>query len=247
MQINRLFEIVYLLLEKNTITAKELAEHFSVSTRTIYRDIDILSTASIPIYTNKGKGGGIALLDNFVLDKSLLSDEEQNQILFALQSLEKLAPNEENKILDKVGMLFSKQATEWIAIDFSNWGEDTSQNIKFNQIKEAILKKQVLEIIYYNSYGKESKRKIEPLQIYFKDKSWYLKAYCREKKEYRLFKISRIKEIFVLGENLKRELPIIEPKEERKPKIISLTLEISKKMPYRVYDEFDKKNIKKKK
>ena len=80
MQINRLFEIVYLLLEKDTITAKELAQQFGVSVRTIYRDIDILSTAGIPVYTNKGKGGGISLLENFVLDKLILSEEEQKAL-----------------------------------------------------------------------------------------------------------------------------------------------------------------------
>lgn len=88
MKINRLFQIVYILLERKTITAKELADKFEVSTRTIYRDIEILSSSKIPIYANKGKGGGINLLDDFVLDKSILSEEEQNQILFSLQSLQ---------------------------------------------------------------------------------------------------------------------------------------------------------------
>ena len=80
MQINRLFEIVYILLNKKTITARELSEHFEVSMRTIYRDIDTLSGAGIPIYTSKGKGGGISLLDNFVLKKSMLSEQEQDCI-----------------------------------------------------------------------------------------------------------------------------------------------------------------------
>lgn len=61
MQINRLFEIVYILLDKKMVTARELSEHLEVSQRTIYRDIDTLSAAGIPIYTNKGKGGGISL------------------------------------------------------------------------------------------------------------------------------------------------------------------------------------------
>lgn len=71
MQINRLFEIIYILLDKKTVTANELAKKFEVSSRTIYRDIEILSGAGIPIYTTKGKGGGISILDNFILDKWL--------------------------------------------------------------------------------------------------------------------------------------------------------------------------------
>lgn len=242
MQINRLFEIVYLLLKRKTITAKELANRFEVSTRTIYRDVEILSNAKIPIYTTKGKGGGISLLDDYVLNKSILSEEEQNQILFALQSMEKINNQSEKKILEKVSTIFNKSKTNWIEVDFSDWGTIGETENTFQLIKEAVLNRQVLEFIYYNSYGQENKRKVEPLQIYFKDKAWYLKAYCREKQDYRLFKISRMKDIRILEESFERELPPIVDKKQN-IKTITLELEISKDMAYRVYDEFKKENI----
>lgn len=242
MQINRLFEIVYLLLKRKTITAKELANRFEVSTRTIYRDVEILSNAKIPIYTTKGKGGGISLLDDYVLNKSILSEEEQNQILFALQSMEKINNQSEKKILEKVSTIFNKSKTNWIEVDFSDWGTIGETENTFQLIKEAVLNRQVLEFIYYNSYGQENKRKVEPLQIYFKDKAWYLKAYCRKKQDYRLFKISRMKDIRILEESFERELsPIVDKKQNIKT--ITLELEISKDMAYRVYDEFKKENI----
>lgn len=243
MQINRLFEIIYLLLEKKSITANELAKKFEVSTRTIYRDIEILSAAQIPIYATKGKNGGISLLEEYVFNKSLLSEEEQNQILFALQSLNKVTNSEEKTILEKMGTIFNKNTSNWIEIDFSHWG--TNENTSFPLIKAAILKQKRLEFLYYNSYGEERKRKVEPLQIYFKDKSWYLKAYCLEKQDYRLFKMSRMKEIRVLEENFERELPkTIEKKMAFKT--ITLELLISNNMSYRVYDEFPKETIIKK-
>lgn len=244
MQVNRLFEIIYILLEKENVTAKELAEHFGVSVRTIYRDIDVLSRSNIPIYTNQGKGGGINLLDNFVLDKSLISEDEQNQILFALQSLEKLNVNNEKMLLDKMSILFNKATRNWIEIDFSSWGTDSTQNERFNKLKEAILNKQVVEITYFNSYGEENIRKVEPLQIWFKDKSWYIKAFCRLKQDYRIFKIARIIDIKILDEHFEKDLPV-EKEEKTKFKVISLKLEISKEMAYRVYDEFEKENINK--
>ena len=71
MQINRLFEMVYLLLHKESVTAGELAKYFEVSPRTIYRDVELLSSAGIPIYMTKGKGGGISLLPDFVLNKAI--------------------------------------------------------------------------------------------------------------------------------------------------------------------------------
>lgn len=242
MQINRLFEIVYILLERKTITAKELAERFEVSTRTIYRDIEILSQAKIPVYANKGNGGGIGLLEDYVLDKSVLSEEEQNQILFALQSMEKISNQDEKNILEKMSSIFNKSKTNWIDVDFSDWGTNGEQDQTFNLIRNAILKHNVIEFVYYNSYGEEKKRQAEPLQIYFKDKSWYLKAYCRLKQDYRLFKISRMKDIKLLNETFERELPQI--KENKFDyKTIQLELEISKDMSYRVYDEFKMEDI----
>lgn len=242
MQINRLFEIVYILLERKTITAKELAERFEVSTRTIYRDIEILSQAKIPVYANKGNGGGIGLLEDYVLDKSVLSEEEQNQILFTLQSMEKISNQDEKNILEKMSSIFNKSKTNWIDVDFSDWGTNGEQDQTFNLIRNAILKHNVIEFVYYNSYGEEKKRQAEPLQIYFKDKSWYLKAYCRLKQDYRLFKISRMKDIKLLNETFERELPQI--KENKFDyKTIQLELEISKDMSYRVYDEFKREDI----
>ena len=130
MQVNRLFEIVYILMEKGSVKAKDLANYFGVSVRTIYRDIDVLSIAKIPIYTSNGKGGGIHLLDSFILDKSLISEDEQNQILFALQSLEKMNLNDEKKLLNKMSALFNRNVRNWIENDFSSWGANNSQNEK---------------------------------------------------------------------------------------------------------------------
>ena len=213
---NRLFEIVYILMRKRKVTAKELADKFEVSTRTIYRDIETLSRANIPIYASKGKEGGIGLLDEYVLNKAILSEEEQNQILFALQGMEKVSGQEEKHILEKLSTLFNKQVNDWIKIDFSNWEEYSMKEERFDRIKSAILNKNKIEFTYYNSNGEESRRMVEPLQIWFKDKSWYLISYCRLKEDYRIFKMARIKEIKILEEHFERELPKEEKEEKYK-------------------------------
>lgn len=243
---NRLFEIVYILIQKKKVTAKELANRFEVSTRTIYRDIEILSRANIPVYANKGKEGGIGILDEYVLNKMILTEEEQNQILFALQGMKKVAGQDEKDTLRKLSRLFNKKVDDWIRIDFSNWGKDNEKEKRFNMIKTAILNKNQIEFVYYNSNGEKSQRKVEPLQVWFKDKSWYLIAYCKMKQDYRIFKIARIKEIKILEEHFKRELQQENKKEEYKFKTVTLELEISKKMAYRVYDEFEDSEINKK-
>src|SRR6478609_725892 len=105
MQINRLFGIVYYLLEKKETTGKELADRFEVSVRTIYRDIETLSSAGIPMYTIQGKGGGIVILDNFILNKSVLSEKEQDEILLALQNLSAARYPEIGTILSRLSSL----------------------------------------------------------------------------------------------------------------------------------------------
>lgn len=243
---NRLFEIIYILMQKKKVTAKELADKFEVSTRTIYRDIEILSRANIPVYATKGKEGGIGLLEGYVLNKCILSEEEQNQILFALQGMKKVRGKEEKNILEKLSTLFNKEINDWIKVDFSNWEKDNEQEERFDMIKTAILNKNLIKFTYYNSNGERSKRIVEPLQIWFKDKSWYLISYCRLKEDYRIFKINRIKEIEILQKHFERNLPKEKKEEKYSLKNISLELEINKEMTYRVHDEFENREITKK-
>ncbi|AFA47226.1 helix-turn-helix transcriptional regulator [Acetobacterium woodii] len=239
MQINRLFEIVYILLDKKIITARTLAEHFEVSKRTIYRDLEILSQAGIPIYTSKGKGGGIRILPEFVLNKSILSDTEQNEILSALQSQNALNGKQGDPVLNKMALLFKKDNTNWIDVDFSHWGSDEKERQKFSLIKNSILGKTVLSFDYYNSCGEKSTRIIEPLKLLFKSQSWYLQGYCRLKGSYRIFKITRIQNITSVNEVFEREAPgDIWNEGDYTATMVDLVLRFDGEMAYRLYDEF---------
>ncbi len=102
MQESRLFKILYHLLDKGQATAPELAEKFEVSPRTIYRDIDALSSAGIPVYAEAGRNGGIHLMNDFVLDKAVLSEEEKQEILTALQSVNSTNNMGSNQTLQKL-------------------------------------------------------------------------------------------------------------------------------------------------
>lgn len=150
MQESRLFRIVYYLIEKGKSTAPELAQKFEVSARTIYRDIDVISSAGIPIYATQGKNGGIIIDENFTLDRSMLSKKEKEQILSGLQALFVANSNNTNELLTKLGALFHLKTTNWIEVDFSDWIQgQPAQNI-FNDIKTAILDKY---IIYFKLFG----------------------------------------------------------------------------------------------
>lgn len=242
MQINRLFEIVYLLLMKKSTTANELAEHFEVSKRTILRDINTLTIAGIPIYTMQGKGGGIAILDNFILDKAAISEEEQNQILFALQSVSPTQHMDVEGVLSKLSSLFQKEDANWIEVDFSRWGNTAFDQERFETIKTAILRKHAIAFTYASSYGETTDRAAYPFKLVFKSKAWYLQAYCLSKQTYRTFKINRILSVRILPEgfsHMELNLPPIEMTDTAPSGLVHLVLRFAPYVAYRVYDEFD--------
>ena len=240
MQVNRLFEIIYILLDKKMITAKELAERFGVSQRTVYRDIDTLSLAGIPVYTEKGKGGGISLLPNFVLNKSILSEQEQNEILSALQGLSGIKTTETDGVLKKLSTIFNKHTVPWLDVDFTDWGY--SDGYVFNSFKTAILEKRIAEFEYYSTYGEMTHRRIEPIQLWFKSKSWYIKGFCLTRQDMRLFKLTRVRNLVVTNAYFgKRELLVAPPNlgsAEHQKQDVTLKLKIAPEMTYRIYDDY---------
>ena len=196
MQESRLFRILYYLLDKGRATAPELAEKFEVSVRTIYRDVDAISSAGIPIYVTTGRNGGIHFLDDHVLNKSFFLDSEKLEILSSLQSLSAVQYPEVDTILNKLGAIFQTSLTDWIDVDFSRWGSVAeSENRLFRQLKQAIFENRKITFDYHASSGDSCKRNVYPYKLVYKDKAWYLYALCLSRNENRLFRLSRIKNI----------------------------------------------------
>ena len=247
MQISRLFQILYILLEKGTVTANQLAERFEVSVRTIYRDVEALSQAGIPIYASQGKGGGISLSDRFVLNKSLLSELEQEEILLGLQSMSVVSYPEFDDVLSKLSSLFMKSNINWIEVDFSTWGDEEEQKEIFSLLKNAILQQKIIAFSYFGVSGDKSDRIAVPMKLLFKDKAWYLKGYCLDRKALRTFKITRMSNVHVTGNypdyhilQHKLSVPADKPSAALK---VQLKLKISAAGAYRVYDDFGKNEI----
>ncbi len=245
---SRLFKILYYLLDKGTVTAPELAKKFEVSVRTIYRDIDMLSGAGIPVYTTTGHGGGIHLFDNFVLKKSLLSEQEMQDILISVQSLSAVQYPDTDGVMSKLKATFQIAESDWIEIDFSRWGSIVEKEKQyFEMLKRSILGRQEIQFLYYNSLGEVSQRRCQPLKMVYKDKAWYLYAYCLKRNDYRLFRISRIKELLVTDQYFKSHSEMKEsvfPLMEEMGKPITIELSFPKEVSYRVYDTFEDDVIK---
>ena len=245
MKNDRLFQLLYLLLERGTMTAPELSRALEVSVRTVYRDVEALSMAGVPVYATQGKNGGVSLMANYAFDKTLLSDEEQNQILYAIQSL-RAADQPVDALLLKLGGLFQKQNANWIEVDFSRWGLNRTDSVKFDRLKAALTGRRALEILYCSSSGETNRRVILPLKLIFKDKSWYLQAYCRMAEGFRVFKVNRIVELTVLEECFAppaEEPPPLEPDYTTQTSCMRILLCFSPAIAFRIYDEFDRSSI----
>lgn len=249
MQIHRLFEIVYILLDKKGITAKELAEHFEVSVRTILRDIDTLGEAGIPVYTMQGKGGGVYIPETFKLNKTAVSRTEREEILFSLQALKAAQYPGLETTLSKLTSFFNMPEANWIEVDFSRWGNIGHDKEKFEFLKNAVLKKEAVEMTYASSRGGTSNRIVYPLKLIFKSKAWYLEAFCLSRNSYLTFRINRILDLKPTGEKFSEsfKVPPLQKDGTETYSPVHLHLSFLPAMLSRVYDEFSPESIEQKK
>ena len=193
MKIDRLLGILTVLMKKQKVKAKDLAERFEVSLRTIYRDVEDISKAGIPIITYPGGDGGIGIADGFTLDKSVLTREELQSIVLGLKSLGSIMMG--SQISSLLGKL-SPEPNRFIAckddiiIDLASFYKN-SLAPKISLLRQAISEKTIVRFGYYAKNG-QTKRELEPYFITFKWSAWYLFGYCRLREDFRLFKLNRL-------------------------------------------------------
>ena len=244
MKINRLIEIITILLNRQTITARELADRFGVSVRTIYRDVDVLSSAGVPIYTDQGKGGGISLLEGYTLNKTLLSKSESDGLILALKAMGATDYPEADAILEKIGSVFKRNiAHDWIEVDFESWSSKVNEDNKFSKIRDAIINSLVINFDYFNGNGVKSNRNAEPVKLIFNAYTWYLIAYCHNRNEHRMFRLSRIKNVRLTDKHFTKRTITVEEKQVVHTPLVELKLRCDKKVLNRLYDTFDEQFI----
>ena len=200
MKESRLFRILYYILENGRTSAPVLAKQFEVSVRTIYRDIDVISSAGIPIYVTPGRNGGVQIHKNYILNRAMLTDKEKQEILSALQSTSLVNALPGNATLTKLSALFQQPSDNWFEVDFSRWGIKSQDDTSFSLLKKAILSHHAVKIVYVNTNGQKTERTVYPLKMVFKARQWYLKAFCVNKNDFRLFKMSRMLKLHLLSE-----------------------------------------------
>lgn len=217
MKIDRLIGILSLLLQRDSVTAPELAERFEVSRRTINRDVEALCQAGIPIVTRQGAGGGIAIMDGYRVDRTVLSTADMQAILAGLQSLDSVSGSKRYaQLMEKLATGASNvvSAGPSFLIDLSSWYKD-SLAPKIQLIQSAIEAGLVISFDYLSPNG-ESRREIEPYYLVFRWSSWYVWGWCRSREDYRLFKLNRMDELHLTGAKFeKRPAPLPELSTQR--------------------------------
>ena len=193
MKIDRLIGILYVLLQKDKVTAPELAERFEVSRRTINRDIEDLCKAGIPIRTSQGTGGGISIMDGYKMDRTILTSKDMQMILAGLRSLDSVSGSSYyGQLMEKIqaGSSSFISGRDSILIDLSSWYRE-SLTPKIETIQDAIGDRHLVRFQYFSPSG-DSERTVEPYYLVFHWSSWYFWGWCRDRKAFRLFKLNRM-------------------------------------------------------
>lgn len=254
MKIDRLVSIILLLLEKERIGAQELADTFEVSPRTIYRDIDSINMAGIPVRATSGVGGGFEIMEQYKLDKKVFSTADLSVILMGLSSLSGMMRGDElvsafAKVKSFIPAERAKEIellTGQITIDLSPWMGNRNVQPYLELIKQALQEHRLLSFDYLDRAGNRIPRVAEPYQLVLKGNHWYWQGFCRTRNDFRLFKFSRtfdlrlLEETFVPREHPKPELDasdIIAAKQ------IRIKLRIRKSILERVLDYCNDEDI----
>lgn len=209
MKIDRLMSIALVLLDKKRISAQELADMFEVSLRTIYRDIDAIDLAGIPIRSTPGVGGGFEIMPNYKIDKKVFSTDDLITILTGLSSLSNMICGDEliNAIAKVKSFIPGERAKEielkvnQICIDLSQWMNNSNIQPNLEIIKVALQENKLLSFEYIAHHGNKTTRTIEPYQLVLKGSHWYLYGYCHERSDFRLFRLSRMSNLQMQVEN----------------------------------------------
>ena len=205
MQLDQLFEFVYILIDKKQVTAKEMAERFGVSTRTIYRWVDALSVSGVPVYSQNGRGGGIAISEQYAFDTKVLSEEERLAIVSSVKALNSLSGNPASvvnaniKAAEKISGLVEKDA-DWLEVDFAPWSPEGSiVRQMFGTLRDCILQKKQVAFDYYTGDGNMERRIVHPWKLIYKGQAWYLQGWCTTRKSERFFKLTRMQNLDMTG------------------------------------------------
>jgi len=247
MKLQRLISILTALLRRERISATTLASMFDVSVRTIYRDIQVLEQAGIPIVTHTGINGGISIIEQYKIGKKLFTNEDISTLLTSLYSVSgSISDAKLNQTLEKIKGLIPDEhsnainlVSKQLHVDLATWSNNPHVSDALIKMREALVKNKLLNFAYTTRNGEITERLVEPHQLVLKENNWYLKAFCLERQEFRVFKLRRMKQILVLLQNFEPrefETGMADFKDWKNDKQIMVELLVDASLEERAYD-----------
>lgn len=198
MKIDRILEIIIYLLNHDNVPASYLAERFSVSVRTIQRDMISISAIGIPVYSSAGKQGGYSVLPSYKMKNTDIRAEEQQMIIKALESLATSYTNDTLRgLIEKYNAIITREGGQKVFWDFSVSKENKQVQDLNALLEKAIENRNFISFSYRNASGQKSVQTVEPLAIHYKWYAWYLFAYSEKKQEYRTYKVARMEQLSI--------------------------------------------------
>lgn len=212
MRLQRLLAITIMLINRRKVTAPELADHFDISIRTVYRDIEAIQAAGIPVVSYQGYEGGFCIMDNYRISRQLLTFEDICSILGKLKGINTtLADRELDEVIEKIECLIPeekesefKNRSEQIVFDIAPWAGNDRMQCQLKELHQAINEQRSIIFEYTSMKLVETRRRVEPMTLVFKAHSWYLFGYCLERSDYRIFKLTRMRTIAVTDDRFIR-------------------------------------------
>jgi len=253
MRIDRMLSITVMLLNRDRIPARELAEKFEVSVRTIYRDVDAINMAGIPVISYPGNNGGLGIMDNYKIDRQVLTLGDMKAILSALKGIN--LTFEDNKLDSAIGKITSlvpdheaehvELHLEQVMIDILPWGYRDRDKEKLKQIQRSTISTNLMSFSYRNAKNEKIARVVEPMTLIFKGYTWYLFAYCCIRKDFRLFRLSRLTDLKTMEQQFNRRKASYQDytTDEKGMKMTDLVLRFLPEARVKVFDYYDEEQI----
>lgn len=190
MKLERLISIIFKLLNNGVLSASSLADEFQVSPRTIYRDIEVICAAGIPVVSYQGTNGGFGIIKGYKFDKSLMGSYDILNLITVLSSLSNVFKDKEiEHTIDRLKSLDTSSNFKYLSVDLES--HRTEPNSLMN-LRKAIHEKKVIHFNYISNKNEFTSREVEPIHLHYKFRNWYMYGYCRERQNYREFRISRM-------------------------------------------------------